>query len=575
MEKLWLSEAMKDKKLEYGVLNIINAPAGSGKTKFIYKELLGNSNEYVLKLNWNFCYNLDRCMMVCDTSTLVDSNLLDEENKGRVKILNTGELSKAKKNYGLEEIIKNNGECGRMLVLTYHTLGFLLENKDCECLVKKYFNLIIFDEIHNLFLYADKYDNDKNRYKYRRVIQNIKEMISDNILIVGLTATLVNTEYKLDTNGVKIKTLFNEEDLVRIICYEEGEKFYIKSASNIIKEYILNKDEIFGKGEKLLLYTNKIEDQAVKYKQLFIKNGIKAEWLCSKNAKEKGNNELKMNKYQFELREKLLKGDKEKKIKRGILPDDIDVLIINAAYETGWNLYDERIQHVIVDDTKDYTQIQARNRVRHDIKKLYIKGVYGELQYPKGTYNRWERKGQYNEYEPVDDYHYASRYGRGKNIKNYLYTPDFINRLDDKYFNTRLTDNIKDELVERYGVRYVDMKNEPKRIDVINDIDSRLEYKVHKNNKGTWIFKSEDIKEYMKSNNIEKYSDSVGEQYRKSLNKKNKIVKKKEDEQSKKKKERFDLKVKSKLLKEEGKSIRDIANILGVSKSTVDRWIKE
>ncbi|GAA0715532.1 hypothetical protein GCM10008904_32490 [Paraclostridium ghonii] len=100
MEKLWLSEAMKEfeKTLAYGVLNIINSHAGSGKTKFIYKELLDNSTKYVDSLKWNFSYNLDKCMMVCDTSTLVDSNLLDEEIKGRVKRLSESEFKKAMKN---------------------------------------------------------------------------------------------------------------------------------------------------------------------------------------------------------------------------------------------------------------------------------------------------------------------------------------------------------------------------------------------------------------------------------------------------------------------------------------------
>ena len=579
MEKLWLSEAMLKKaengeKLERGVLNIINSHAGSGKTQFIYKELLKNSKEYVSNLNWNYSYNLDKCMMVCDTSTLVDSNLLDEENKGRVKILKAGELSKSKKNYGFEKIIKNNGECGKMLVITYHTLGFLLENKDCENLIKDNFHLIIFDEIHNLFLYANKYDNDKNGYKYSRVIQNIKEMISNNILIIGLTATLVNTEHKLDMNGVKSRIIFNKEDLEKIICYEEGEKFYIKSAFNIIKEYILNKDEIFGKGEKLLIYTNKI-DQADKYKQLFIKYGIKAEWLSSKNATEKDKITLRMNDYQIELRKQLLEGND--RIKRGILPKNIDVLIINAAYETGWNLYDDKIQHVVVDDIKDYTQIQARNRVRHDIKKLYIKGVYDiqPLWTESDFYNRCEYVGILGRYKLINNKGYSPRYRIGENTENYLYTPNLISKIDEKYFNIKLTDEIKDELVERYGVQYVDMKDEPKIKDVIKDINSRLEYIVHKNKKGTWIFKTNEIKEYMINNNIEKYSEIVGEQYRKNLNKKNKIIKRKEDKPSKKQKERSDLKVKSKQLKEEGKSIREIANILGVSKSTVGRWIKE
>ncbi|MFR9069395.1 MAG: hypothetical protein ACLVIU_03440, partial [Paraclostridium sp.] len=98
-------------------------------------------------------------------------------------------------------------------------------------------------------------------------------------------------------------------------------------------------------------------------------------------------------------------------IKRGILPKNIDVLIINAAYETGWNLYDDKIQHVVVDDIKDYTQIQARNRVRHDIKKLYIKGVYDiqPLWTESDFYNRCEYVGILGRYKLINNKGYSPR----------------------------------------------------------------------------------------------------------------------------------------------------------------------
>ncbi|GAA0715534.1 hypothetical protein GCM10008904_32500 [Paraclostridium ghonii] len=415
-----------------------------------------------------------------------------------------------------------------MLVITYSTLGMLLEHESGKEIIK-YYNLIVFDEIHNLFLYAGKYDNDNNGYKYSRVLQNLNNIISNKTLILGLTATLVNTEYRLGEYNVKSKIMFNKNELEQIISYTEDEKFYINHAPNIIKAYILNKYGVFGKGEKLLIYTN-FNKTSEKYKKLFTKYGIKAEWLCSKNTKEKDSNELKMNESQFDLRKQLLEGNNN--IKRGILPDDIDVLIINAAYETGWNLYDDRIQHVIIDDTKDYTWIQARNRVRHNIKKLYVKGFYMELQDPEGAYSRCERIGQYNKYEPVDDYCYSAIYNklmkRGKNIENFLYVPDLIEKLDKKYFNVRLTPAMKEEIKEKYGVVYVDKK------DVTwETVSEDLKFYGHivhtTNNYGTWIFDLKDIKGYMKNNDIEKITHEILEKYRKYLNKEGKKMSEKEE----------------------------------------------
>ncbi|MBX9179355.1 DEAD/DEAH box helicase family protein [Paeniclostridium sordellii] len=518
MEKLWLSEAMLKKaengeKLEYGALNLINAPAGSGKTTFIYKELLDNSGKYIDGLKYNFSYNLDKCMMVCDTSTLVDSNLLDEENKGRVKILSEGELSKAMKNYSFDKLIENECKCGKMLVITYSLLGDLLKQDNCKKIITEDFNLIVFDEIHNLPIYADKFDNDKQGYKYGTVIQNIKEIIDNKTLMIGLTATLVNTEYKLDKYSVKCKTLFEEEELKNIRSYTEGKKNYINYAPNIIKEYISRKDEVFRSGEKLLIYTN-FNKTSKKYKELFAKYGIKAEWLCSKRAKN--GNDLVMNNHQIKLRTQLLEGSRE--INRGILPDDLDVLIVNAAYETGWNLYDDRIQHVIVDDVKDYTWVQARNRVRHDIKELYVKCVYSEDSWYDGVYNRIG-KGQYAENIILDNEIYIPKLIKDKDKRI----------LDRKYLNKELSKQDKKEIVELYGVKYPGMNREPSIKKVLDDID-RLGHIVHKTKHyGTWIFDIRDIKDYMKNNNIKKYYEELDEEYRKYISKEGKNMSGKEE----------------------------------------------
>ena len=62
------------------------------------------------------------------------------------------------------------------------------------------------------------------------------------------------------------------------------------------------------------------------------------------------------------------------------LPDDVQVLLINAAYETGLNIRPERshLDYVIVHDSNPDVQIQARGRYRGDLDTAYYKRPVGE-----------------------------------------------------------------------------------------------------------------------------------------------------------------------------------------------------
>ena len=108
---------------------------------------------------------------------------------------------------------------------------------------------------------------------------------------------------------------------------------------------------------KMLIYTELIknEESICKYLNMI---GITAEYLC---------NDKKLNDKQKELRDYLIK-NKE-------YPKDLQCLIINNAYECGWNLENENIQDVqiVIIDSKNPTTItQVRGRVRHDIDLLCI-----------------------------------------------------------------------------------------------------------------------------------------------------------------------------------------------------------
>ena len=54
------------------------------------------------------------------------------------------------------------------------------------------------------------------------------------------------------------------------------------------------------------------------------------------------------------------------------IPEGIDVLIINAAYETSINIRNEDFRTMVIHTSNADVQVQVRGRLRHDIDKLYL-----------------------------------------------------------------------------------------------------------------------------------------------------------------------------------------------------------
>lgn len=468
-EKLWLSEAMKDKKLEYGVLNLINAPAGSGKTTFIFSKLISEYKSYgIKKLSKN------KIVYVCDTSSLEYRILMIKPDI--VKKYEHGDLD-------------SNED--KIIIMTYAKLGNLLQ--DFNTKIKLFdSNLFILDEVHNLVRYSYRYDVE-NKKVYSTVINAIKELLKYKVMCIGLSATIEeNITYKFDQNGIKSKRIFLEYQIAKLKSYN-FEPRKINYVFNILKEFALR-----NKKGKLLIYTNTIK-QAERYKQFLIKNGMNAEWLCSIRATEEdenGNKVLRMNDEQLKIRETLLN--------TGKIPDDLklDVIIVNAAYETGIDIYNEDIRYVIVDDKNESTQIQARNRIRHDIDELYVTSNYIEHPFCKGAYV----EPILNQYKEIIDY--------GKEI----YVPNLAKYLNKKFTGIRLNEELKKEMIDLYSTKKCYKENNIYTFISLKEDIEKLRYKVCVTNSGTYILTYDELTEYLLSND-KKYSDEVAEEYIKFLNK--------------------------------------------------------
>lgn len=336
MKKLTVNEIIKNKGiiLHKGKINLIVAPAGSGKTYYIFNTLLDTKKKSVY---------------LCDTSNLKEMILKDDEIKEKVK---GTELDLNKATFDIDKY--------NCIVMTYAKWFYEMnksEYKDIET--------IICDEIHNLYKYYDKFKENDN---YKIVIEDLEYRAKNKISnVIGFTATHNRVKKEMDfllsendtsthafNSEWNVINLSNEKDIKRL-----NEDFTYRYSNYKNLGYHLKAFNGFKLGQKALIYTDRITT-ALDMVNIANECNLKSIALWSMNNKE-----YPMNEEQKVVRESILT--------TGVIPDGIDVLIINGSYETGINIKDENIELVIVNSTDADTQIQARSRVRKDIKALLLK----------------------------------------------------------------------------------------------------------------------------------------------------------------------------------------------------------
>lgn len=462
MSKLYLTDGFKkyNKKFKVGEINFVNAPIGAGKTTFLLNEFINNSSKYcnIKDLNKEL-YNV---LYVCDNNMLKDSVVLDSS---------IVEYCKTYKDITEAKYFLDGGLNNKILAISYHALGKCLSVPVQRDYIFKEVKCIIFDELHNLFSFCNKYQ-DENLISLRDNLNNL----SKNTLCIGLSATPSKMwAYSYNENKLNINKIFSDKEISTLKTYNSKFSFETNCIFNALKS--TNWEAKISKGEKAFIYTPTVS-QAKKYKEYFDLIGLKSQWLCSTHRnvyveKETGKiipkkelhlynkddyeQELEMTKEQLDLRDYLLNNNE--------IPSDLDVLIVNGAYETGWNLRDteHKIQTVFIDSTESDVIIQARGRIRHDISLMWFKG-FGE--------------------EVLE-------------IKKMV-------EIDEKFIGVKLSKAMKDELVLRYAIKGKDDKEvnfKTFKRDI--ELDDRYTIEVIKG-KGTYIYKKgEKItkKEGVKMNN--------------------------------------------------------------------------
>lgn len=335
----YLGDVIDIHQFKRGQVNIIVAPCHSGKTTAaikIFKEHKSLSPSG---------------LFLIDTTAGRDS-LLAHQPAQRTPY----EMAEALNPYSHAPDAKQH----RFITQSYYEFGMRIHASP-----EAYTNidLIICDEVHNLvrFLNIEKAQNERlgiddlllelgcGNQEYAYALNYLTEKASSkdpqDPLVIFMTATPRSIYAKL------------EEMNVPYAVFDYIGKVRSDKTTNIL--HYANFGALIEKMDaRAIIYTPSIK-QIQKFSELADKHQHKIACLWSMH-----NSDFPMSKEQLAIREQILKTE--------YIPPEIDLLFINAAYETSINIRNEDFKTMIVHTGDTDAQTQARGRLRHDIDTLYL-----------------------------------------------------------------------------------------------------------------------------------------------------------------------------------------------------------
>lgn len=342
--KLTVTDVIKRDNVTFGRNNMILAPVSSGKTYFIQNVIAPNFE--------------GKKLMLVSTTSLKDS--ICKEGM----VFTTQDMRRKELNVNDENIY----------IMTYAEFGYKVK-WDIESNFIKSYELILCDEIHSLF---DYYLSHKSNEYLVAILTLFKTYEDKQIFYFTGTTEMMDIFVDRECSDIFKNVLtFNYLNDVEIKKLGQTlHETYFDSAD--LESMLEMASEMRKINEKGLVFNSKITGMQ-KIEEMLIKLGFSVESIWSKN------NEKKMNEKQLKLRETLLE--------TGIIPDEYDFVIINEAMREGWNLRDERVQIVIIDDVSETNIVQARGRVRHNISLLITKSKEDVNNFDKRVIRREESTG--------------------------------------------------------------------------------------------------------------------------------------------------------------------------------------
>lgn len=344
---------------ERGKYNIVRTPCGSGKTFHCMNVITSPYNdEYGLR--YGLCRHF-RCLYVTDTSALRES------------IINS-----YKEHTGLEEMSHHNLE-----VWTYAKFGRMIDKHGVEFISNK-FDYIFLDEVHQLFVYEEHFDDEEEQY-YGIGINALPDIVRGHTTLICLSATpkLLFEHIRKIEDEHRINDIVPIGELHKIKCYTNDYEIPVHDITNAISEINLQK------GDKIFIFAHRIYE-LMDIATLCYSRGwtVTTLWSIKHNTKFRYlskilDDDTLTDEERMELESELEKcqpmtpqqlEQRRKLIETGEF--DTDVIILNSAYESGINIENgkdsqQRTIHVVVSSTVDHEIEQARGRIRHNIDCLW------------------------------------------------------------------------------------------------------------------------------------------------------------------------------------------------------------
>lgn len=348
-QRTYLSDVINEKQFKTGQANIIIAPCHSGKTTAAINKIA------------KLAGHPEKAIFLIDTTA------------GKEAMLKQDGTAKYSRQW-FEDIkvdewwgTLSSGDGVR--VMTYHQFGYkLLENP----LFLENIKVIICDEMHNLVKYMNiesAKEKEQTQNPCKTALEELARVsnLSEAPLVVIMTATVNPVSVALDKRNVNVEH-FDYSD--KVTCDKTKHTVYYSDISTVLAG--------LDENGRAIIYVQSVT-QMKKFAEAVDDGRRNICCLWSKN-----NGDYPMDEEQIAVRDEILAHKR--------ILEHIDILLINAAYETSLNIENEDFQTMIIHSGCADTRIQVRGRIRHDIETMYLYDPDHEHiadYFPKEYYGRF------------------------------------------------------------------------------------------------------------------------------------------------------------------------------------------
>jgi hypothetical protein len=332
--------------LYLGEVNLIKAQCGCGKTYWAMDCICNEMSAYYSPKN----------LYVTDTTALKQSV---QASYFRVSGRHAGSWSDS------------------LNVITYQTFANIIQEKllngeDITDYFKQY-DTIFLDEVHQLFIYANKFDESKegtDQAEYKVIINQLENMMNSTVLVC-----LSATPKPLYAHFMRLGIPEVVHEVIPIGCINDLYAYSTKIAHQVIDLTDVAYNIELEENTKLFVFASTIRELK-QYERIFRSKGYTTLALWNNKKYQQGEHKYKLTDYQLEARQRLLD--------TGEFTEQ--VLLLNAAYESGINIEHmpnskQETIYVMVASSDEIKITQARGRIRHNIDTLFSLMNFNNIEY--------------------------------------------------------------------------------------------------------------------------------------------------------------------------------------------------